>query len=45
MKKQATTDAKKAAANDKENGNGKAKAKSVRPRSRQERLRHQLFGG
>lgn len=31
MKKQATTDAKKAAANDKENGNGKAKAKSVKP--------------
>lgn len=31
MKKQAATDAKKAAANDKENGNGKTKAKAARP--------------
>jgi hypothetical protein len=31
MKKQATTDAKKAAANDKENGNGKAPAKAPKP--------------
>lgn len=32
MKKQIATDAKKAAANDKENANGKTKAKAVRPR-------------
>jgi hypothetical protein len=31
MKKQAATDAKKAAANDKENGNGKAPAKAPKP--------------
>jgi hypothetical protein len=31
MKKQGTTDAKKAAANDKENGNGKAPAKASKP--------------
>lgn len=31
MKKQGTTDAKKAAANDKENGNGKAPAKAPKP--------------
>ena len=31
MKKKGTTDAKKAAANDKENGNGKAPAKAPKP--------------
>lgn len=31
MKKQGTTDAKKASANDKENGNGKAPAKAPKP--------------
>jgi hypothetical protein len=31
MKKQGTTDAKKAAANDKENGNGKTPAKAPKP--------------